>query len=98
MQIVYFLKIDILINNAGINNISEYEKINPSEFLDIHHVNTYIPFRMCQLTLPNMKENNWGRIINVSSIFGSISKEYRSSYSSSKFALDGITASLAQKF
>jgi 3-oxoacyl-[acyl-carrier protein] reductase len=42
-----------------------------------------------------MKINKWGRIVNISSIWGSISKEYRSAYSSSKFGLDGMTASLA---
>jgi 3-oxoacyl-[acyl-carrier protein] reductase len=42
-----------------------------------------------------MKTNKWGRIINIASIFGKISKEYRASYSASKFGLDGITASLA---
>ena len=42
-----------------------------------------------------MKEKNWGRIINISSIFGKVSKKYRASYSASKFAIDGITAALA---
>ena len=42
-----------------------------------------------------MKENKWGRIINIASVFGVVSKEYRASYSSSKFALDGLTSSMA---
>ncbi len=42
-----------------------------------------------------MKEKKWGRIINISSIFGILSKQYRASYSSSKFAIDGMTAALA---
>jgi len=42
-----------------------------------------------------MKKNNWGRIVNITSIFSNISKEYRASYSSSKFGLDGMTAALA---
>ena len=89
------LKIDILVNNAGINKINEFCKISALEFLDIHHINTFAPFEISKSTLPYMKKNKWGRIINISSIFGHISKEYRTSYSSSKFALDGITASLA---
>ena len=45
-----------------------------------------------------MKEKNWGRIVNISSIWGKISKAHRASYSASKFALDGLTASLAAEF
>lgn len=89
------LKIDILVNNAGINIINEFQNIKSSEFLNLHRVNTYSPFKICQSVLPNMKKKKWGRIINISSIWGKISKEHRASYSSSKFGLDGITASLA---
>jgi len=38
---------------------------------------------------------SWGRIVNISSIWGKIGKEYRASYAASKFALDGITLSIA---
>ena len=42
-----------------------------------------------------MKESNWGRIINVTSIFSKVSKESRASYSASKFGLDGLTAAMS---
>ncbi len=42
-----------------------------------------------------MKEKNWGRIVNIASIWGKISKEYRAPYSASKFGLDGMTLALA---
>jgi 3-oxoacyl-[acyl-carrier protein] reductase len=42
-----------------------------------------------------MRKNQWGRIINISSIFGVVSKEFRAPYSMSKFGLDGMTAALA---
>jgi len=58
-------------------------------------VNLRTPFQLCQAVIPYMKENNWGRIVNLTSIFGNISKEYRASYSSSKFGLDGMTAALS---
>ena len=64
-------------------------------FIKIHKVNTFAPFRITQEVLHNMKKRKWGRIVNISSIFGNISKEYRASYSSSKFALDGLTAALS---
>ena len=89
------LKIDILVNNAGINKINEFEKISYNDFKEIQIVNTNAPFRITQKVIKNMKEKNWGRIINISSIFGKVSKKYRASYSASKFAIDGITAALA---
>jgi NAD(P)-dependent dehydrogenase (short-subunit alcohol dehydrogenase family) len=42
-----------------------------------------------------MKRKRWGRIVNMSSIWGKISKEHRAAYSTSKFAIDGMTVALA---
>ena len=89
------LKPDILINNAGINKIAPFTEITSDDFLSIQQVNVFAPFMLCQAAIPSMKNNNWGRIINISSIWGKISKEHRASYSSSKFALDGMTLALA---
>jgi NAD(P)-dependent dehydrogenase (short-subunit alcohol dehydrogenase family) len=87
--------LDILINNAGINRINQFERIEPADFDDIHQVNVRAPFLLCRAVIPGMKERGWGRIVNVTSIFGKISKEYRASYSASKFGLDGMTIALA---
>ena len=88
-------KIDILINNAGINKIGEFALIDIEDFDKILKVNLRAPFQLCQAVIPNMKNNNWGRIVNLTSIFGNITKEYRAPYSSSKFGLDGMTAALS---
>ena len=88
-------KIDILINNAGINKIGKFANIAIDDFDRILRVNLRTPFQLCQAVIPNMKQNSWGRIVNLTSIFGSITKEYRAPYSSSKFGLDGMTAALA---
>ena len=87
--------IDILINNAGINKIGEFERIDAADFDSIQKVNLKTPFLLCQAVIPYMKKNNWGRIVNITSIWSSVTKEYRASYSSSKFALDGMTVALA---
>ena len=92
-----FLKqneINILINNAGINKIDKFDLINIEDFDKIHRVNLRAPFLLCQAVIPYMKEIKWGRIVNLTSIFGNISKEYRASYSASKFGLDGMTVAL----
>ena len=87
--------IDILINCAGINKIAPFVEIDPNDFLRIQQVNVFAPMRLCQTVLPNMLRRNWGRIVNISSVWGKISKEFRASYSASKFALDGMTLALA---
>ena len=89
------LGVDVLINNAGINKIDSFSNIDPEDFLMIQKVNVFAPFILCQAVIPTMKSRGWGRIVNISSIWGKIGKEYRASYSASKFALDGITLALA---
>jgi 3-oxoacyl-[acyl-carrier protein] reductase len=89
------LQPDILINNAGINKNAPFLDIDPEDFLHIQQVNLFAPFCLSQAVIPSMKSKGWGRIVNLSSIWGKISKEYRASYSASKFALDGITVALA---
>jgi len=86
---------DILVNNAGINKIAPFIEIVPEDFDRIQLINVRAPFRLCQAVIPHMQKKSWGRIVNVSSVFGKISKEYRASYSTSKFAIDGMTAALA---
>ena len=90
-------KIDILVNNAGINKIDEFANIDIDDFDRILKVNLRTPFLLCQAVIPHMKENSWGRIVNITSIWGNITKEYRASYSSSKFGLDGMTVALASE-
>lgn len=86
---------DVLVNNAGINKIAPFTEIAPEDFLNIQQVNVFAPFMLCQAAIPGMKRKAWGRIVNMSSIWGKISKEYRASYSASKFALDGMTLALS---
>lgn len=86
---------DVLINNAGINKNLPFVEIDPQEFQRIQQVNVFAPFFLCQAAIPGMKRKGWGRIVNISSIWGKIGKEHRASYSASKFALDGMTLSLA---
>jgi len=86
---------DVIVNNAGINKIAPFAEIDPADFLRIQQVNVVAPLYLCQAAIPGMKRRGWGRIVGLSSIWGKISKEYRASYSASKFALDGLTLALA---
>ena len=86
---------DVLINNAGINKNLPFVEIDPIMFQRIQLVNVFAPFSLCQAAIPSMQRKGWGRIVNISSIWGKIGKEHRAAYSASKFALDGLTLSLA---
>jgi NAD(P)-dependent dehydrogenase (short-subunit alcohol dehydrogenase family) len=97
-KFINFLKkqqINILVNNAGINKISEFSSIDIDDFDRILRINLRAPFQICQAVIPYMEKIKWGRIVNLTSVFGNISKEYRAAYSSSKFGLDGMTVALA---
>lgn len=88
-------KIDILINNAGINKIDSINSISESDWDKIYNVNLKAPFLLTKNISRKMIENKYGRILNISSIFGVISKEGRASYSTSKSGLIGLTKSSA---
>ncbi len=86
---------DILINNAGINKTGKFEEITLEDFKRIQQINLFAPFVLCQAAIVGMREKKWGRIVNINSIYGKISRAYRAAYSASKFGLDGMTIALA---
>jgi len=92
------LDIDVLINNAGINRIHNFQDISSKDWMDQHRVNVYAPFRLCQAVLPGMVERGRGHIINIGSVWSRISKTGRAAYSANKFALEGMTKALAAEF
>ena len=88
-------KIDICINNAGINKIDYVEDVLEEDYDKIMHINTKAPFMISKAVSKAMKAREYGRIINIASIFGHCTKEKRSCYTTSKFALVGMTKTLA---
>ncbi len=92
---IYEMHIDILINNAGINKISPISELMLVDFERVQQVNVTAPFMISQAVLLGMRKRKWGRIVNMSSIWGKISKAHRASYSASKFAIDGLTAAIS---
>jgi NAD(P)-dependent dehydrogenase (short-subunit alcohol dehydrogenase family) len=87
--------IDVLINNAGINDPTPFAEIDPAIFERIQQVNVHAPFHLIRAVLPHMRAKQWGRIVTISSIWGIRSRAGRGAYSTSKFAIDGMTAALA---
>lgn len=91
-EIETYNRIDICINNAGINRINSIDKIQEEDWQDIMHVNLDGPFLITRSVSRIMMKHGYGRIVNIGSIFGAISKEKRAAYSVTKFGLRGLTA------
>lgn len=87
--------LDILINNSGISNIDLITDISNDDFDKIINVNVKAAFLLSKLCIPKMISQKWGRIINISSIWGERGASMESVYSASKHALNGLTKSLA---
>jgi len=91
MQLVKFPKIDVLINNAGLNKHDSVENIVTAEWDDMMAVNVTAPFKLIRDISPRMIKNAYGRIINIASIFSKIGKERRTCYTTTKFGVNGLT-------
>lgn len=89
--------IDILINNAGINILSDIESIESNDINTMINTNLIAPLKLIQHVVKDMKLKKYGRIINISSIWGIRSKENRTLYSLTKFGINGLTKSLARE-
>ena len=88
-------RIDIIINNAGINDINLVENVTDKEISDMLTTNLISPLRLLRGFIGQMKENKFGRIVNIGSVWAVVSKPGRSVYSASKNGLHGVTNTLA---
>jgi len=89
-------RIDILINNAGINIIEPINEIQDEHWEKVLAVNLTGSMRLMREVVKVMKKNDGGgRILNISSIFGIVSRAKRSSYSASKAGMIGLTRASA---
>lgn len=95
IEYIETLQVDICINNAGINKIDYVEDVLEEDYDKIMHINAKAPFMISKAVSKTMKAREYGRIVNIASIFGHCTKEKRSCYTTSKFALVGMTKTLA---
>jgi 3-oxoacyl-[acyl-carrier protein] reductase len=86
--------IDVLVNNAGINRISQ-TIFSDLDLEDTLQVNLVGPIRLTRGLIPGMIERRYGRIVNISSILSIVAKPGRITYAISKAGLNGYTRSLA---
>ncbi|WP_329109264.1 3-hydroxybutyrate dehydrogenase [Micromonospora sp. NBC_01699] len=88
-------RVDIVVNNAGLQHVAPIEDFPPERFAYIHRVMVEAPFLIVQRALPRMYERGWGRVINISSVHGLRASPYKSAYVSAKHALEGLSKVVA---
>lgn len=86
---------DVCVNNAGINSIHHLPDFPVEKVNEIISVNLQAPIVISGLVSKMMVKNGYGKIVNISSIFGVVSKAKRSAYTASKSGLIGVTKTMA---
>lgn len=88
--------IDILVNNASIQDSHNLEEWTTAQVEEILRANVAAPWRLSQLVVPHMREQRWGRILNIGSIQGIRGYLGMAPYSASKAAIHNLTNSFAR--
>ena len=88
-------RIDGLINNAGVNKIDSIDKVSEEDWDWVNNVNLRGPFILTRAIVDRMKKQGYGRIINMASVFGVVSKAKRVAYSTTKWGLVGFTKAVS---
>ncbi len=86
---------DVCVNNAGINKVETLLELNEENLRDVLEVNLVGPALLTSKLVKSMQKKGYGRIVNIASIFGQVTRSGRMNYSSSKFGLIGQTKSTA---
>lgn len=83
--------INILVNNAGVQHVSDIEDFPIDQWDTIIDVNLTAAFHATRGVMKGMKDRNWGRIINIASVHGLVASEFKSAYVAAKHGLVGFT-------
>ena len=88
-------RVDVLVNNAGIQHVAPVEDFDPDRFELIHRIMLQAPFLLARAVLPGMYAAGWGRLVHVSSVHGHRASVYKSAYVSAKHGLEGLSKVIA---
>ncbi|MDQ1620154.1 MAG: 3-hydroxybutyrate dehydrogenase [Actinomycetota bacterium] len=85
------LDADVLVNNAGIQHVAPIEQFPPEMFRRILALMLEAPFLLVRAALPHMYEQEFGRVVNISSVHGLRASPYKSAYVAVKHGLEGLS-------
>lgn len=90
-----FGRVDILVNNAGIQHVAPIDEFPEEKWNAIIAINLSSAFHAIRFSLPGMKANKWGRIINIASAHGLVASPFKSAYVAAKHGIIGMTKTVA---
>jgi len=90
-----FGALDILVNNAGIQHVSPIEDFPIEKWDAIIAINLSASFHAIRAAVPQMKKQNWGRIINIASAHALVASPFKSAYVAAKHGIAGLTKTVA---
>lgn len=96
-EITQDVHIDILINNAGFDRPGITAKIGKKEFNTVLGIHIGVPFLLSKWLLPGMRTRKWGRIVNISSVYGVLGAKGEVAYATAKSGIIGLTKTLARE-
>lgn len=86
---------DVIVNNAGCNDINEITDITDQEIETMMQINLIAPIKILRGLVESMKQHHYGKIVNIGSIWSVVSKSGRCVYSATKYGIHGVTNTLA---
>lgn len=89
--------VDILINNAGFDRPGVTSKISEDDFNEVLGIHVIAPFMLIKWLLPEMRARKWGRIVNISSVYGLMGAKGEAAYATAKAAVVGLTKTVARE-
>ena len=87
--------VDILVNNAGIQFVAPLEEFPPEKWDAIIAINLSSAFHTTRLALPHMKQQQWGRVINIASAHALVASPFKAAYVAAKHGIAGLTKTVA---
>jgi len=90
-----FGSVDIVVNNAGIQTVSPVEEFPPERWDQIIAINMSSAFHTTRTAIPRMKQQGWGRVINIASAHGLVASPFKTAYVTAKHGIVGFTKTVA---